>query len=272
MKRTKTDLFIDVVVTLLCWVYFTLGFLFFFSPFYIGGALFSKHPEYLFQRLNRTFYRGFFLLLTRLAPRQEWLIDEEIASIRSSVIVCNHLSYLDPLLLISLLSRAKTIVKPVFFKIPLFGWVLRTAGYFPATATGANARLMLAQMETMGAYLAEGGNLFIFPEGTRNRSGDIRSLNQGACKIARNCRVPVYVLCLRNTERLFTPGRFFFFTRRPNRIRVSIIDCIDPETESLGLQALNDRVRAGLECCLQENLGGGDGDNNTCRNGAEAER
>lgn len=272
MEKWTAGRIVDIVVTLLCWAYFTLGFLLFFSPFYIGAALLSSRPDYLFQRLNRTFYRGFFLLLTRLAPRQQWAIDERIADIRSSVIVCNHLSYLDPLLLISLLGRAKTIVKPVFFKIPIFGWVLRTAGYFPASATGPFAKLMLTQMETMGAYLAEGGNLFIFPEGTRSRGGDIGALNQGAFKIARYCRAPVYVLCLRNTERLFTPGRFFFFTRRPNRIGVGIVDRIDPETEALGLSELNARVRAGLERCMQEPPGSTEAGGTPASTAPEAER
>jgi 1-acyl-sn-glycerol-3-phosphate acyltransferase len=254
----KAGRIVDVVVTLLCWLYFTLGFLLFFAPLYLAVALFSSRTEYLFQRLNRTFYRGFFALLQRLAPRQQWQIDERIGAIRSSVVVCNHLSYLDPILLIALLNRAKTIVKPVFFKIPIFGWVLRNAGYFPASASGPFARLMLDQMETMAEYLGTGGNLFIFPEGTRNRGGAIGELNQGAFKIARYCQAPVYVLCLRNTERLFTPGRFFFFTRRPNRITVTIVDRIDPPSREGGLKEITLRVKNNLERCLQDDPEAGD--------------
>ena len=249
------DRLVDIIVTLLCWLYFTLGFVLFFSPFYIAGALFSSRPEMLFQRLNRTFYRGFFLLLRWIAPRQQWSIDERIGAIRSSVVVCNHLSYLDPLLLIALLDRAKTIVKPVYFTIPIFGWVLRKAGYFPATASGPSAGLMVAQMETMEAYLAGGGNLFIFPEGTRNRGGEIGPLSAGALKIARYCRAPVHVLCLRNTERLFTPGRFFFYSRRPNRISVGIVDRIDPAPHLPPLAQLHRRVREGFERCLADDGG-----------------
>jgi 1-acyl-sn-glycerol-3-phosphate acyltransferase len=258
VEISKAGRIVDVVVTLLCWLYFTLGFLLFFAPLYLAVALFSKRTEYLFQRLNRTFYRGFFALLQRLAPRQQWQIDERIGTIRSSVVVCNHLSYLDPILLIALLNRAKTIVKPVFFKIPIFGWVLRNAGYFPASASGPFARLMLDQMETMGEYLSKGGNLFVFPEGTRNRGGAIGELNQGAFKIARYCQAPVYVLCLRNTERLFTPGRFFFFTRRTNRIKVAIIDRIDPPPQQGGLNELNLRVKKNLERCMQGGAEAGD--------------
>ena len=252
VRSRGADRLCDIAVTLICWTYFTLGFLLLFSPFYLAAALFSPRPEYRFQRLNRAFYRGFFALLKRVAPRQQWIFDKDIAEIRSAVIVCNHLSYLDPLLLIALLDRAKTIVKPVFFTIPIFGWVLRTAGYFPAAATGRFAGLMLAQMENMETYLAGGGNLFIFPEGTRSRDGSVGTLNQGALKIARYCRAPIYVLCLTNTDRLFTPGKFFFRTREHNRISVRIVDRLAPDHSQAGLAELHARIRQGLERCLEE--------------------
>ena len=183
------------------------------------------------------------------------MVDHEVENIRSSVIVCNHLSYLDPILLISLLQRAKTIVKPVFFSVPIFGWVLRKAGYFPAAAYGPHAKLMLEQMESMGRYLDDGGNLFIFPQGTRGRNSDIGAFHQGAFKIARYCRVPIYVVCIRNTERLFAPGKFFFFARKFDTIRIKIVERIVPDTENLGLSDLNARVRESLEYCMQNETG-----------------
>jgi 1-acyl-sn-glycerol-3-phosphate acyltransferase len=249
MKIRNAGRLVDVAVTMTCWCYFILGFLLFFSPFYVV-VLFSSRSEYLFQRLNNIFFRGFFALLKHIAPRQQWSIDQGVTGIRSSVVVCNHLSYLDPLLLVSLLRQAKTIVKPVFFAVPVFGWILRKSGYFPAKSTGRFARIMLEQMETMGKYLSDGGNLFIFPQGTRSRDGNIGSLNQGAFKIARYCKVPVYVLCIRNTEKLFTPRKFFFFAGRPNHISVSIIDRIPPGSPYLSLSELNARIRRDMESCM----------------------
>jgi len=248
------DRLLDIGVTLTCWLYFTLGFLVFFSPLYLVAALFSSSKEDAFQRYNQAFYRGFFALLRILAPRQHWVVDERIGALRSSVIVCNHLSYLDPLLLIALLHRSKTVVKPVFFTLPIFGWVIRTAGYLPASATGRFARLMLAQMETMECYLAGGGNLFVFPEGTRSRNSSIGALNQGALKIARQCRAPVAVVCLRNTDRLFTPGRFVFASRRPNVISVRLVDQMIPGDRYPSLAELEAQVRRALERCQPENV------------------
>lgn len=240
---------IDAVVTLACWCYFTLGFVVVFSPFYVFAMFFSREPEVAVQRCNRAFYRGFFALLRALTPRIDWEIDERIGAVRSSVVVCNHRSYLDPLLLIALLDRARTIVKPVFFTLPIFGRVIRAAGYLPASAEGRFAGLMLARMESMGGYLANGGNLFVFPEGTRTRTSGLGELHPGALKIARQHHAPVQVVCLEGTDQLFTPGVFLFSTRRPLRIRVRLAGRIEPDPQHVSLADLAERVQAALAHC-----------------------
>ncbi|MHB8988484.1 MAG: lysophospholipid acyltransferase family protein [Desulfobulbia bacterium] len=219
------------MVTIICWLWFLLGGILFFLWRYVACALFVKEPEASFQRLNSRFYRVFFYLLCVTAPRHKWVIDQEVAAIRSAVIVCNHLSYLDPLLLIALFARHRTIVKTRFFKMPIWGWIIRKSGYFPAAGEDRFTGMMLEQMESMAGFLRDGGNLFVFPEGTRSRDGQLGALNRGALKIARLCKAPVYVLQLAQTDKLFPPGRFLFQTRVKNTITLKIIDRIEPDYE-----------------------------------------
>ena len=237
------------MVTLLLWGYFTLGFIIFFSPFYLAAYLFSENREISFQRLNHNFYRGFFFLVRVFIPGQKWYISDEIESIRSSVIVCNHLSYLDPLLLISLFKQHKTIVKSTFFRVPIFGWFMKQSGYFPSTSEGKLSELMIERMDAMDDYLASGGNLFIFPEGTRSRDGTIGRLNKGAFKIARLCQTPIKILYIRNTNKLFTPGKFLFNTLVSNTITVEPIAGIEPDYQSdkFSISELMSQVRSLLE-------------------------
>jgi 1-acyl-sn-glycerol-3-phosphate acyltransferase len=222
----------DLVVTLLLWSYFTVGFIILFAPFYLTAVLLSENREISFQRLNHYFYRGFFFLVRILIPGQKWRIADEIKSIRSSVIVCNHLSYLDPLLLISLFPRHKTIVKSTFFSVPIFGWMLKQSGYIPSASEGNLSELMIERINAMDGYLASGGNLFIFPEGTRSRDGSVGRLNKGAFKIARLCRKPIRILHIRNTNKLFTPGKFLFNTWVSNTITVEQITNLMPDYKS----------------------------------------
>jgi 1-acyl-sn-glycerol-3-phosphate acyltransferase len=237
------------MVTLLLWGYFTLGFLIIFSPFYLAAYLFSENRENSFQRLNHQFNKGFFFLIRIFIPGQKWHIDGGIKSIRSSVIVCNHLSYLDPLLLISLYPRHKTIVKSTFFSVPIFGWMLKRSGYIPSTSEGRLSELMIDSFDTMDDFLASGGNLFIFPEGTRSRDGTIGRLNKGAFKIARLCQTPIKVLYIRNTNKLFTPGKFLFNTLVSNTITVEPITGIEPDYQSdkFSISELMSQVRSLLE-------------------------
>ena len=234
----------DVWATFLAWAWFTLGFVFIFSWRY-GVAVFAQDAEAAFQRLNHEFYQVFFRILRWAAPRHRWEIDPEAMAIRSSVVLCNHLSYLDPLLLISLFERHATIVKPVFFSVPIFGGVLARAGYLPADASGRHGHLMIRRMDGMEAFLRSGGNLFVFPEGSRSRDGRLGGLNQGALKIARLCKAPIVVLRLSGTNRLFPPGRFFFTAHQDNTIGLSVLARIELEANGAPLSAseLDDRVR-----------------------------
>jgi 1-acyl-sn-glycerol-3-phosphate acyltransferase len=224
-----TDRSIDCSVTLVCWIWFIFGFLFFFSWLYIAAALFSKNTEIRFQQLNSQFYRIFFKIVKVTCPSHTIDIDKKVAAIHSAVIVCNHLSYLDPLLMIALFPRQKTIVKSRFFSMPVFGRIIAKSGYLPDKGNGRFTTMMIEQMETMDVYLQQGGNLFVFPEGTRSRDGKLGHLNKGALKIARICKAPIYVLQIRNSDKLFTPGKFFFKTRVCNTIRMELIDCIRPD-------------------------------------------
>jgi 1-acyl-sn-glycerol-3-phosphate acyltransferase len=241
---------LDFVITVLLWIYFTAGFVFFFSPFYIWAFFFSANQrEKAFQRLNSRFYRGFFALVRVLMPGHGWQIPPEVRDIRSAVIVCNHRSYLDSILLISLYDKHNTIVKSRLFDIPLFGSMLQWSGYIPSSSQGRFSEMMIQRIEKMPAFLAEGGNLIIFPEGTRSHDGRIGRLNKGAFKIARSCRAPIKVLFVRNTEKMFRPGSFSFDTRGPNTISLALIGTIDSTTdrETVLLREVMERVHVMLE-------------------------
>jgi 1-acyl-sn-glycerol-3-phosphate acyltransferase len=166
-----------------------------------------------------------------LLPRLSLKIPPEVRSLRSAVVVCNHLSYLDPLLMIALFRRHKTIVKAGFFRVPVFGWMLRQAGFMPPAAA-ENAALMITQLERMEQFFASGGLLFIFPEGTRSRDGHIGPFHRGAFKIAGRRCLPVEVLVIRNTQALFRPGKFLFAATRRVCIRVELAGTLPPDQRS----------------------------------------
>jgi len=245
---------LDVIVTLLLWIYFTLGFFLFFAPRYVAATLRRTDREAAFQRLNCIFFQGFFGLLRLITPGITLNVRDEIRTIRSSIIVCNHLSYLDPILLISLFEKQKTIVKSAFFNVPIFNSILRQSGYIPSQTGGDDTSLVIKNIENIREYLASGGNVFIFPEGTRSRTGRLGPFNKGAFSIARYCRAPIHCLMIRNTNRLFVPGRFRFNTCVPVAIEVERIGVFDPDygDPSFPLAALIRQIRSLYERRLAE--------------------
>ena len=244
VRRRAGDTLLDLGVTLLCWAWFIGGFLLVFSWAYLFVSLLARDREGGFQRLNHSFFRVFFRLLAASARRQKFCIDPRLAAISGAVVVCNHLSYLDPLFLVALFPRHRTVVKTRFFSTPIFGLMIARSGYLPATAEGRHASLFLQGMDSMPAYLASGGNLFIFPEGTRSRNGQLGPFHPGALKIARMCRAPIYVLRLGGSDRLFTPGRFLFKAHLPNTITVDLLGRLEAGGDKQpGLAELERRLR-----------------------------
>jgi len=238
-----------VFVTFLLWAYYIPGCLLLCFPFYLTAYFFSPDREFAFQRINHLFHRSFFLLLRIVTPGLTWQVQKEIREIRSCVIVSNHLSFLDPILLVSLLVGQKTIVRSDFFSYPVFGWLLKTSGYLPSSANGEFSPLMIERVEAMADYLAAGGNLFVFPEAHRSRDGRIGPFSKGVFTIARRCRAPIVVLSISNTERLFPPDRFLLSTCIPNTVNVSILAKLTPdyEDDAFSLSGLMTEVRALME-------------------------
>lgn len=248
MKRFLKPVF-DFLVTFLLWFYYIFGFILLFAPFYTAAFLFSQEREISFQRLNHRFYKGFLFLLRTFVPWNRWQIQDEVLKIRASVVVCNHVSYLDPILLIALFERHKTIVKARFFRVPVFRRFLELSGYIPSSSNGETSDTVVKRLEKMDAYLASGGNLFVFPEGTRSRDGTVGPLNKGAFKIARLCRRPIKVLFICNTDKLFQPGKFLFHACVSNTVRVELLASIEPDYQSgnFSISETASQVRSLLE-------------------------
>jgi 1-acyl-sn-glycerol-3-phosphate acyltransferase len=238
----------DIMVTLCLWCYFLGAFWLVFVLFYLGAVVFCRNRRKAIQRLNHLYFRGFFFLCRRVAPKQTWQIDDRVCRIRSSVVVSNHLSYLDPVLLVALFYRFTTIAKDRMFTKPIFGRILALSGFLPSSWQGRQTGLLLDSWEALPSQLAEGANLVVFPEGTRSRGGAVGKFQKGIFKIARFYRTPISVIAIRNTNKLFEPGKFVFNTCQPNTISIEYVDEIHPKYDDpdFSIQDLISQVRTRL--------------------------
>lgn len=250
---------IDFCLTLGLWAYFMLGYLLLMFVLFIPCYLTLKAGDAVLQKLFHVHLKIFFILVDLVSPGVRFAVSEDVRNLRASIIVCNHLSYLDPIWLVSLFPRQTTIVKNTFFGVPIFGWFLRKAGYVPSSPTEMYGPAMINHLEGIKRHLAAGGNLFVFPEGTRGRQGRLAPFNKGVFSIARYCNTGLKLVLIRNTDRLFHPGAFSFATRGKFTISMELIGSLtedDLKNSSISVSA--DRARTLFERRISETKTGGD--------------
>ena len=113
------------------------------------------------------------------------------------VVVANHQSILDILLLSRLPREMKWVAKASLFAVPWAGWMLRLAGDIPVRRgdpeSGGEA---LARAR---AYLDRGMSVMVFPEGTRSTTGELLPFKTGAFRLALEAGVPVLPVAVSGT-------------------------------------------------------------------------
>lgn len=239
----------DLFITLILWFYFLFGYLFILLFLYVPAYVFAANRATALQNLNHVHLKCFFALTRLLIPRTKFKIPQEVREIHSAIVVCNHLSYLDPILLVSLFQRQRTIVKHTFFQVPIFGWFLKNYGYISSGASGMLGPAMINNLEEIKEHLASGGILFVFPEGTRSRDGNLLPFNKGVFTIARYCNAPLKLIFVKGTNKLFPPGHFLFNTRNFNEIQLELIGSLEPDYKgnNFSISAVADQARSLFE-------------------------
>lgn len=140
------------------------------------------------------------------------------------VMVANHLSLLDILVLFRLFRHFTWVSKRENFSVPFIGWNMRLNGYIPLTrGDRGSARRMMAACERA---LARGESVMIFPEGTRSRDGRLRPFKRGAFEIALRARVPVQPIVITGTAEALPKRGFVLRGRHP--ISVEVLEPVAP--------------------------------------------
>jgi len=159
-----------------------------------------------------------------------------------AVLVANHLSLLDILVLFRLQSHFKWVSKAENFRVPLIGWNMRLCDYIPLRR--GDKQSVVAMLRHCDRAIAGGSSILMFPEGTRSASGRLRGFQSGAFQIAARNRVPVQPIIVRGTAEALPKRGFVLQGRHP--ISVEILDPIpaaeiegrDPEETMLRVRGI----------------------------------
>jgi 1-acyl-sn-glycerol-3-phosphate acyltransferase len=146
-------------------------------------------------------------VFTRLICRYRVRGREHVPLQGPLLVVANHLSWYDPLLLgVVLPRRVWFFTKAEMFRWPIIGLGCRLTGQIPVHR-GESDR---AALEKGLTYLHEGKVLVVFPEGTVARQEQMLAAHMGAAMLAIRSGVPVLPIAHTGTRRVLRSLRFWF--------------------------------------------------------------
>jgi 1-acyl-sn-glycerol-3-phosphate acyltransferase len=145
------------------------------------------------------------------------------------VMVANHQSLLDILVLFRLFVHFKWVSKIENFRVPFIGWNMSLNGYVKLKR--GDPQSIGEMMSTCSRVLDDGSSIMMFPEGTRSPDGRLRAFKHGAFTLAQGSGCPILPILVQGTADAL-PKRGFVLQGR-HAIRIRVLDEI-PHEKLLG--------------------------------------
>jgi 1-acyl-sn-glycerol-3-phosphate acyltransferase len=157
----------------------------------VAAYIFLLVPEYLIRFVA--------FVVARIVYRFKVRGDEHIPTEGAAILVCNHVSFIDPVLLMAASPRPiRFIMDHEIFRIPMLGWFFRLAKGIPIAPQKVDAQTYEQAFARARQVLDEGDLLCIFPEGAISRDGELAEFKGGVMRLLAASPVPVVPIALQN--------------------------------------------------------------------------
>jgi 1-acyl-sn-glycerol-3-phosphate acyltransferase len=191
---------------------------------FIGIASLFKDPArtIFFHQITRVWMRIF---LTLSGIRFKVKGKKHFKKGETYVVTCNHNSLMDvPLTTPFIPGPNKTIAKKEMAKIPIFGMIYK-AGSVLVDRKSEESRK--ASFDAMRKVLATGIHMCVYPEGTRNKTGEpLQPFYVGAFKLSKDSGKAIMPAVIFNTAKVLPVKKTFFFW--PVKIEMHFLEPIQP--------------------------------------------
>jgi 1-acyl-sn-glycerol-3-phosphate acyltransferase len=142
------------------------------------------------------------------------------------VLVVNHQSWLDPIVMLSLERRLSGPARGYLFRTPIIRSVLKLGRFY--LSDGGEPAPLERMRRGVEEALAHRGTLLFYPEGTRTRTGRIGDFRLGAFRMAVEYKLPIQPVVIDGLGRVFPPGSVILQTLGRHLVRVRYLDPIEP--------------------------------------------
>ncbi len=171
---------------------------------------------------------------------------ENVPAGRSCIFMCNHVSNLDPPVLIPLLpGRSSVLLKKELMNIPILGRAMRMADFVPVER-GSRRDAAKASVDAAVKALRSGLNIVVFPEGTRSRDGRLSTFKKGPFFLAQETGAPIVPIAISGTQTMMHKGSSAII---PGVAHIQLLPAIEPTqyaTREALMAAVKDAIAEAL--------------------------
>lgn len=172
---------------------------------------------------------------------------ENIDPRKTYVIIANHQSLADIVVLYQIRAQFKWVAKASLFKVPFIGWCLSLIKHIKLTRGDFSSIKEIYHQASR--WLKKDMSVLFFPEGTRSDDGTLGEFQNGAFKFAIKEKKPILPICLKGTYAAIPKGSWVFKTKVNAKVNV----LAQIPTDQLGagdFLQLKDKVRAQIASAL----------------------
>ena len=175
---------------------------------------------------------------------------ENIPAGRSCIFMCNHVSNLDPPVVLPMLPRrCSVLLKKELMSIPILGTAMKMGKFVPVERGGRRDAAQASVKEAAEA-LRSGLSMMVFPEGTRSRNGRLSTFKKGPFFLAQQTGAPIVPIALSGTESMMSKGSMAI---TPGAARVRFLPVIEP-TQFANREETLRAVRTAIAEALPEEM------------------
>lgn len=176
---------------------------------------------------------------------------ENIPADRACIIMCNHVSNLDPPALMPLIpGRISVMLKEELMWIPIMGTAMRMAQFVPVARTQDPIKAK-ATIEAAAGALRSGLHLVVFPEGSRSRDGRLQRFKKGSFFLAKETGAPVIPVVITGTGAMMRTGSFRIHPGTAHIRMLPVIESAAYATRDELMDAVHAAINAALPPQMQ---------------------
>lgn len=188
-----------------------------------------------------------------MAVAQLWKVriehQERLPEKSAAVLVANHQSSVDIMVLFALNRPFRWVAKASLFAVPFLGWTMWMARYVPIRRGDRESREKM--MQECLDLLASDTPIAIFPEGTRSTRSEMRPFKRGAFILACEAKVPVVPIVIHGTRNALPRNALVFASQEVCRPVVHVLEAVDPADHGYDARLLMQEVRDRMDHARQ---------------------